>query len=88
MAIPSTKVTRKYFFVVIGLVLVQIGMGAITAHYAMEDESFFGIPLARVLPYVIGHTVHMQLGVLWIAMTWLVTGLYIVLLLSRREPKF
>ncbi|MDF6465642.1 nitric-oxide reductase large subunit, partial [Escherichia coli] len=76
VATPSMKATRKYFFAVIGLMLVQIGMGAITAHYAVEGESFFGIPLAQVLPYVISRTVHTQLGVLWIATAWLATGLY------------
>lgn len=87
VATPSMKATRKYFFAVIGLMLVQIGMGAITAHYAVEGESFFGIPLAQVLPYVISRTVHTQLGVLWIATAWLATGLYIAPLLSGREPK-
>ena len=88
VATPSMKATRKYFFAVVGLMLVQIGMGAITAHYAVEGEAFFGIPLAQVLPYVISRTVHTQLGVLWIATAWLATGLYIAPLLSGREPKF
>ena len=48
-ATPSMKATRKYFFAVIGLMLLQIGMGAITAHYAVEGQAFFGIPLAQVL---------------------------------------
>ncbi|MBB6583485.1 nitric-oxide reductase large subunit [Ralstonia solanacearum] len=87
VATPSMKATRKYFFAVVGLMLVQIGMGAITAHYAVEGEAFFGIPLAQVLPYVISRTVHTQLGVLWIATAWLATGLYIAPLLSGREPK-
>ena len=84
---PSMKATRKYFFVVIGLLLLQIGMGAVTAHYAVEGQSFFGIPLAEVLPYVISRTVHTQIGVFWIATAWLATGLYIAPLLSGREPK-
>ncbi|MCL9848865.1 nitric-oxide reductase large subunit (plasmid) [Ralstonia solanacearum P673] len=88
VATPSMKATRKYFFAVVGLMLLQIGMGAITAHYAVEGEAFFGIPLAQVLPYVISRTVHTQLGVLWIATAWLATGLYIAPLLSGREPKF
>ena len=37
-ATPSMKATRKYFFVVIGLMLLQIGMGIITAHYAVEGQ--------------------------------------------------
>jgi nitric oxide reductase subunit B len=84
---PSMNATRKYFFAVVGLILLQIGMGAITAHYAVEGESFFGIPLAQVLPYVISRTVHTQIGIFWIATAWLATGLYIAPLLSGKEPK-
>ena len=84
---PSMKATRKYFFAVIGLFLAQIGMGAITAHYAVEGQSFFGIPLATILPYTISRTVHTQLGIFWIATAWLATGLYIAPLLSGHEPK-
>lgn len=86
-ATPSMLATRKYFFAVIGLILLQIGMGAVTAHYAVEGEGFFGIPLAQVLPYVVSRTVHTQVGVFWIATAWLATGLYIAPLLGGREPK-
>jgi nitric oxide reductase subunit B len=84
---PSMKATRKYFFAVIGLMLLQIFMGVITAHYAVEGQSFFGLPLAEVLPYVVSRTVHTQIGIFWIATAWLATGLYIAPLLSGREPK-
>ena len=87
VATPSMKATRKYFFVVIGLILVQIGMGAITAHYAVEGRSFFGLPLAQLLPYTVSRSIHTQFGVFWIATAWLATGLYIAPLLSGREPK-
>ena len=86
-ATPSMKATRKYFFVVIGLMLLQIGMGVITAHYAVEGESFFGLPLAQILPYTISRTIHTQIGIFWIATAWLATGLYVAPLLSGREPK-
>ncbi len=88
VATPSMKATRKYFFTVIGLILAQIGMGAITAHYAVEGRAFFGLPLADVLPYVVSRTVHTQFGIFWIATAWLATGLYIAPLLSGHEPKF
>ncbi|HEY3540234.1 MAG TPA: nitric-oxide reductase large subunit [Trinickia sp.] len=84
---PSMKATKKYFYVVIGLLLTQVGMGAITAHYAVEGHSFFGLPLANVLPWVASRTIHTQFGVLWIATAWLATGLYISPLLSGHEPK-
>ena len=87
VATPSMRATRKYFFAVVGLILLQIGMGAVTAHYAVEGQAFFGIPLAQVLPYVVSRTVHTQVGIFWIATAWLATGLYIAPLLSGREPK-
>lgn len=86
-ATPSMRATRKYFFVVIGLLLAQIGMGAITAHYAVEGQTFFGFPLAAFLPYVVSRTVHTQFAVFWIATAWLATGLYIAPMLSGHEPK-
>jgi nitric oxide reductase subunit B len=87
VATPSMKATRKYFFAVIGLLLLQVGMGAVTAHYAVEGDAFFGLPLAQVLPYVVSRTVHTQVGIFWIATAWLATGLYIAPLLSGHEPK-
>jgi nitric oxide reductase subunit B len=86
-ATPSMKAVGKYFFVVIGLILLQIGMGAITAHYAVEGQAFFGLPLGEVLPYTVSRTIHTQMGIFWIATAWLATGLYIAPLLSGHEPK-
>lgn len=87
-ATPSMKATRKYFFVVVGLMLLQIAMGIVTAHYAVEGQSLFGLPLAEVLPYVASRTIHTQVGIFWIATAWLATGLYIAPLLGGKEPKF
>lgn len=87
-ATPSMKATRKYFFVVVGLMLLQIAMGIVTAHYAVEGQSLFGLPLAEVLPYVASRTIHTQVGIFWIATAWLATGLYIAPLLGGKEPRF
>jgi nitric oxide reductase subunit B len=84
----SMRATRKYFYVVIALILAQVGMGIVTAHYAVEGESFFGIPLAQVLPFTISRTIHTQFAVLWIATAWLATGLYIAPAISGKEPKY
>jgi nitric oxide reductase subunit B len=87
VATPSMKATRKYFFVVIGLILAQIAMGAVTAHYAVEGQAFFGIPISELLPYTVSRTIHTQFGIFWIATAWLATGLYIAPLLSGHEPR-
>jgi nitric oxide reductase subunit B len=85
---PSMQATKKYFFVVVGLILAQVGMGVITAHYAVEGHTFFGFPLAEILPYSISRTVHTQFAILWIATAWLATGLYIAPVISGHEPKY
>jgi len=88
VATPSMKATRKYFFAVAGLLLLQIAMGIVTAHYAVEGDSFFGLPISELLPYVTSRTIHTQVGIFWIATAWLATGLYISPMLGGREPKF
>lgn len=85
---PSMKATAKYFWVVLALFLVQILLGATTAHFQVEGQNFYGINLAEVLPYALTRTWHTQLAVLWIATAWLGTGLYIAPAISGHEPKF
>ncbi len=84
----SMIATRKYFYVVIALILAQVGMGIVTAHYAVEGQTFFGFPLAEILPFTVSRTIHTQFAVLWIATAWLATGLYIAPAISGKEPKY
>ena len=85
---PSMRATAKYFWVVLALFLVQILLGAMTAHYQVEGQQAYGFDLSSILPYSITRTWHTQLAVLWIAVAWLGTGLYIAPALSGHEPKF
>jgi nitric oxide reductase subunit B len=85
---PSQKATVKYFWVVSALLLVQVIMGVITAHYGVEGQAFYGIPLAKLLPYSISRTWHLQIAIFWIATSWLATGLYYAPAISGTEPKF
>jgi nitric oxide reductase subunit B len=84
---PSQKATVKYFLVVTLLFLLQIVMGMLTAHYGVEGQGFYGIPLADYLPYVITRTWHTQLGIFWIATAWLAAGLFIAPFICGYEPK-
>ncbi len=85
---PSMKATLKYFWVVSALMVFQIIMGVVTAHYGVEGNGFYGIPLADVIPYSITRTWHIQIGIFWIATSWLATGLYIAPAISGYEPKY
>ncbi len=85
---PSMRATIKYFWVVAALFLAQVVFGILTAHYGVEGLSFFGIPLAKYLPYAVVRTWHVQLGIFWIATAWLATGLFVAPAVSGYEPKF
>ena len=63
-------------------------MGIITAHYTVEGQAFYGLPLAQWLPYSISRTWHIQIAIFWIATSWLATGLYYAPAISGVEPKF
>ena len=85
---PSMAATAKYFWVVLALFLVQILLGAMTAHYQVEGQLVYGYEMAEILPYSITRTWHTQLAVLWIATAWLGTGLYMAPAISGHEPRF
>jgi len=85
---PSMRATAKYFWVVTALFVVQVLLGIITAHYAVEGQGLYGLPLIDYLPYAVTRTWHTQLSILWIATAWLATGLYFAPMLSGHEPKY
>ncbi len=85
---PSMRATEKYFWTVVALIGVQIFLGIVTAHYAVEGQDFYGIPIAEYFPYAVTRTWHTQLAVFWIATAWLATGLYVAPLISGHEPRF
>jgi nitric oxide reductase subunit B len=84
---PSQKTTLKYLWTVLVLIILQISMGIVTAHYGVEGDAFYGIPIAKLLPYSVARTWHIQLGIFWIATAWLAAGLYIGPAVSGVEPK-
>jgi len=85
---PSMRATLKYFWIVAALLVVQVGLGVLTAHYGVEGDGFYGFPLSKWLPYAVTRTWHIQLGIFWIATAWLATGLFVAPAVSGYEPKF
>jgi nitric oxide reductase subunit B len=86
-ATPSQRATLKYFWVVSALILVQILMGIVTAHYGVEGDGFYGLKISHLLPYSVTRTWHVQIGIFWIATAWLAAGLFIGPLVTGYEPK-
>ena len=62
-------------------------LGVITAHYGVEGDGFYGVPLSEWLPYSVTRTWHIQIGLFWIATAWLAAGLFIGPLVSEQEPR-
>jgi nitric oxide reductase subunit B len=85
---PSQKATGKYFLVVVALFLVQVALGGVTAHFGVEGGGFYGVPLAKYVPYAVTRSWHTQLGIFWIATAWLATGLFVGPAVSGVEPKY
>jgi nitric oxide reductase subunit B len=83
----SMRATGKFFLLVAILFIVQVGLGVVTAHYAVEGQGLYGLPIADTLPYSLTRTWHTQLAVFWIAIAWLGTGLYVAPLIGGRDPK-
>ena len=59
---PSMKATLKYFWIVGAMLVVQMIMGIVVAHYGVEGNGFYGLPLADWIPYSLARTWHSQLG--------------------------
>ncbi len=85
---PSQRVTLLYFGVVVLLFIGQIAMGVVTAHYGVEGNAFYGLPIAEFAPYVITRTWHNQMGIFWIATAWLAAGLFVAPSIGNGDPPY
>lgn len=84
---PSQRKTAKYFVVVSLLLLTQVLLGALLAHYYVEGSSFYGLDILGILPFNIARGWHLQLAVFWIATAWLALGIFVAPLVGGREPR-
>ena len=85
---PSMRAVAKYVAVIVLLFVVQVLLGALTAHYTVEGQRFFGLPIADVLPYSLTRTWHIQTAMFWIATAFLAAGLFLAPAIGGAEPKY
>ena len=83
---PGQRSTAWYFFVVASLFLVQTLLGGATAHYHAETGGFFGLDLAKLLPYNLTRTWHLQLALFFVSAAYLAAGIFLAPLVAGREP--
>lgn len=86
---PSMKALWKYWSVVIVLLILQIVLGGILAHYSVEGQDFYGFPLSKWLPYSLARTWHIQVALFWIATSFLAAGLFLAPIINGgTDPKY
>ncbi|HTM84566.1 MAG TPA: nitric-oxide reductase large subunit, partial [Mycobacterium sp.] len=83
----SQRATIWFFAVVAVLFLMQTLLGAAAQHYRADLSTFFGLDLAKWLPYNLARTWHVQLSLFWTAAAFLAGGIFLVPFIGRREPK-
>lgn len=77
-----------WFFLVMGLLfLLQTLVGGASQHYRAEIANFFGIDLARILPFNIARTWHLQLAIFWVSTSYLAAGIFLAPMIAGREPR-
>ena len=69
------------------LAVGQIIAGIVITHYGVEGTGFYGFPLSEIVPYSLARTWHVQMGMLWLATSWLATGLCLAPLVAGHEPR-
>src|SRR5215469_8719791 len=69
------------------LFVLQTLVGGASEHYRAELSNFFGIDLAKVLPYNMARTWHLQLALFWVVTSFLAAGIFLVPMITGREPR-
>jgi nitric oxide reductase subunit B len=84
---PAQRATAWFFFVMAVLFLAQTLLGGATQHYRAEISNFFGLDMARLLPFNVARTWHLQLAIFWVATSYLAAGIFLAPMIAGREPR-
>lgn len=84
---PSQRATSWYYLVVAGLFLLQGLLGGANAHYHVEPGGFYGMDIAKLLPYNLSRMWHLQLALFFVSASFLAMGIFIAPMIAGREPR-
>ncbi len=84
---PAQRACAWFFFVMALLFLLQTLLGGASQHYRAEISNFFGLDLARILPFNVARTWHLQLAIFWVATSYLAAGIFLAPMIAGREPR-
>jgi nitric oxide reductase subunit B len=84
---PSQRATAWYFLVVAGLFLAQGLLGGLNAHYHVEPDSFYGLPVDEWIPYNLSRMWHLQLALFFTTSSFLAMGIFLAPMIAGHEPR-
>ncbi|VVC76980.1 Nitric oxide reductase subunit B [Aquicella siphonis] len=84
----SQRKVGKYFLIVALVLLAQIGVGAIMAHYYAERTGFYGIDISKFLPFNFLRDVHIQTPIVWIGLSWISAAIFLAPVISGKEARW
>lgn len=87
---PLTNSQRKvgqYFIIVALVLLTQIAVGAIMAHYYSERTGFYGLNINAFLPFNFLRDVHTQTPIVWIGLSWISAAIFLAPIMGGKEAK-
>src|ERR1035437_4485430 len=87
MLTPAQRSCEGFYLIMAVLFFMQTLLGGAAEHYRAEISNFFGFDLARILPFNIARTWHLQLAIFWVATSYLAAGIYLVQMITGREPR-
>ena len=85
-ASPGQRALVKFFVVVGLLFLGQTLLGGAIAHYRIEPDGFYGLPLEKIFPSNLLRTWHLQTAIFWIATAYVAAALFLARTLRKDEP--
>lgn len=84
---PTQRATYKYFAVAAALFLFQVVAGLLILADFVGLSNSLGIEFSSWLPVTVARAWHVQISVLWIAVCWFASTIWVLPLICRPEPK-
>lgn len=82
----TQRAAYKFFYAAIALFAVQVLAGILTVHDFVGFVNFWGFNISEALPITITRSWHVQLSLLWISACWIGASVFVMPMLSPREP--
>ncbi|MCK5878371.1 MAG: cbb3-type cytochrome c oxidase subunit I, partial [Holophagae bacterium] len=84
---PSQKKLFKYLPIVALFFLLQVILGGYIAHIYTEPAKNF-IVSQSLLPFNVMRALHINIAIVWVAIGWLVGGMFIAPLVAKQDLRF